>query len=84
MEHISGVGAHFTWVKEYWHIITGVVLVTWFLLVRIKRTLFADYATVDQMFDCKNTILEEVRMSARENVVTHSELKNLLIKHLDK
>jgi hypothetical protein len=81
---MDSIMPHFAWVKEYWHIVTGVVLATWWLAVRIKRNLFKEYATIDMMYQCKNAILDEIKSTARENKDTHEELKNLLIAHIDK
>ena len=81
---MDNLASHMNWIAKYWHIITGISLATWWMLVRIKRTILRNYVTVEEMESCRDVILDKIEQEAGKNREDHNELTKLLITHIDK
>lgn len=74
---------HVHWLKDWWHVITGVLLVMSAFIIRLKRQIFASYPTHSEMNAkleaCKNDIV-----AAQEDmeIRTEHQYKDLY-KHID-
>ena len=60
--------------REYWHIVTGSVLAVWWLLVRIKRSLFMNYATLDHVTYKIEDVMAELKQHEKEEVLLAEKL----------
>ena len=76
---IDSIGEHFTWVAKYWHVITGVVLISWWGLVRFKRGLLLEYVTQKEMQECRDAILKELQGMKRDNAAQHQSILETII-----
>ena len=65
--------------KEWWHVISGLVLVGWFMLVRIKRALFSNHPTHAQLADCKS----EVTVGLKRLLMEHEQTEFDRIDRID-
>lgn len=71
-----------------WPIISGVILTSWYAIVRFKRSLFKNFVT-HQDLDRKiahntNVIIQRIDSIDERSAERHDHLKDLFISHLDK
>lgn len=71
-------------VKDFWHVIVGIIAALLWALVRAKRSVFSDYVTNAQLRSCKDEIIVRLDATDKENRRYYDEMKDLLIEHLDK
>ena len=81
---IDSLTEHFAWVAKYWHVITGVVLVSWWTVVRFKRGLLLEYVTQKEMQACRDVILEELKVLKKDNAEQHQSILETIIEALRK
>ena len=63
-----------TALREYWHVMTGGILAVWWLLVRIKRSLFMNYATLGHVKDRIEDVMAELRRHEKDEVLLAEKL----------
>lgn len=72
------------WLRDWWHVFTGVILAIWWAAVRFKRNMFHDYVTIYQMNECKKDICKKIETLEAKNDAQHNQLMTALIRHIDK
>jgi len=75
--------------REYWIVIAGITTTLWYLLVRWKRSVLMNYATVDQMAECRIGIITKLESQRQENIEQHNriadkvdDLKTIVIENM--
>ncbi|MGW8181215.1 MAG: hypothetical protein ACWGQW_20995 [bacterium] len=76
--------SHWEFISRHWHVITGILLATWWALVRIKRTILGRYVTTEQMYICKAEIIRKVEEADLRNTEQHDNILKIIITHLEK
>ena len=83
---------HVPWIVENFPFISGITVVTWWALIRFKRSLFSGYVTVHQMDERmqedKQCIIEKIdyltlqqRINAQKQSDESIAIRDLMIDH---
>ena len=70
--------------EHHWAYIVGVVTALWYAAVRMKKSIFREYVTLDELHDCKRDICKQIADADQRNTDQHDHIMTTIIQHLDK
>ena len=80
-EHIKYVSAY---LEQHWPYVVGISTALWYAVVRIKKNIFRQYVTLDELHDCKREICKQIAEADQRNTDQHDHIMTTIIQHLDK
>lgn len=88
---ISHLGDVLKYVKEYWHVLVGTLATLYGASKMVKRNWLQGYATKREVSECHSDLSARIRENAREiqkareqNTLEHNEIRDIIIRHMDK
>ena len=81
LEHIKYMS---TYLEQHWPYVVGVTTTLWYALIRMKKSIFRQYVTLDELHDCKREICSLIEEEGQRNADQHDRIMTTIIEHLDK
>jgi len=74
--------AHF--IVEYWHMITGVMLAGYWIVIQFTRLVLRNYVTNRELKSHTERIYDRIEKMDKSNQEQHGEIVKMLVDHMDR